>query len=208
MTVEEVNKLTGIPIKELNRLNRDLWYHGTSLDGAENIRDEGVDAFYNVGNMLDFGAGFYLTDTRERAENYISRVPVITADGKVEKRKEWSVVEFNLNPFELLFAEGIPSRYKYLNFPKHNEVFARFAFDNRLNNVDNEKPHGIDIIWGVMSDNFPDQIVYQYKDGELSYEEAIGKLQKPNSMKQLYIGNQEICDMLEVTNVFEGVAQD
>ena len=95
-----------------------------------------------------------------------------------------------------------------MNFPKHNEVFAKFAFDNRLNNVDNEKPHGIDVIWGVMSDNFPNQIVYQYMDGEISYEEAISKLQKPNSMKQLYIGNQEICDMLEVVNVFEYTAQN
>ena len=39
-----------------------------------------------------------------------------------------------------------------------------------------------------MSDNFPDQIVYQFLDGDISYDDAIGKLQKSNSMKQLYIG--------------------
>ena len=77
MTVEEAHRLTGISVKELNRLNRDLWYHGTSPDGAENIQENGPQAGYNIGNMLDFGAGFYLTDTKERAESYISRIPVL-----------------------------------------------------------------------------------------------------------------------------------
>lgn len=111
-----------------------------------NIQENGAEAFYNVGNMLDFGAGFYLTDTKDKAENYISRVPIVRADGTVEKRKEWSIMEFRFNPFEILFGEGIPSRYRYINFPKHNEEFAKFAFYNRVNDVDNENPHGIDII--------------------------------------------------------------
>ena len=205
MTVEEAHRLTGISVKELNRLNRDLWYHGTSPDGAENIEENGPQAGYNIGNMLDFGAGFYLTDTKERAESYISRIPVLNRELKFEKRREWAVIEFELNPFKLLFDEGNEGKYKYKNFPKHDEEFAKFAFYNRVSNVFRENHHGYDIIWGVMSDNLPDQIVYDYTEGLITYDEAIVKLQKPNSMKQLYISTQEICDMLKITDVTQNV---
>mgnify|MGYP002624129494 CR=1 FL=1 len=205
MTVEEAHRLTGISVKELNRLNRDLWYLGTSPDGAENIQENGPQAGYNIGNMLDFGAGFYLTDTKERAESYISRIPVLNRELKFEKRGEWAVIEFEFNPFKLIFDEGNEEKYKYKNFPKNDEEFAKFAFYNRVYNVFRENHHGFDIIWGVMSDNLPDQIVYDYSEGLVTYDEAIEKLQKPNSMKQLYIGTQEICDMLKITDVIQTV---
>ena len=205
MTVEEAHRLTGISVKELNRLNRDLWYHGTSPDGAENIQENGPQAGYNIGNMLDFGAGFYLTDTKERAESYISRIPVLNRELKFEKRREWAVIEFERNPFKLIFDEGNEGKYKYKNFPKHDEEFAKFAFYNRVSNVFRENHHGYDIIWGVMSDNLPDQIVYDYTEGLITYDEAIVKLQKPNSMKQLYISTQEISDMLKITDVTQTV---
>ena len=215
MRIADVNAQTGIPIKELNHLNRDFWYHGTSVDGAEDIQKLGVIALYNRGNMLDFGAGFYLTDTRERADSYMSRVPVVGPGYRTMKRTEWAVMEFKFNPFMLLFGNPDETNeqemtvlrglnYTYRNFAKHNEEFAKFVFDNRLNNVNNENPHGFEIIWGVMSDNFPDQIMYDFSNGRLTYEDAIEKLQKPNSMKQLYIGSQRICDMLILSNVFRG----
>lgn len=39
----------------------------------------------------------------------------------------------------------------------------------------------------------------------ITYNEAISRLQKPHSMKQLYIGNQELCDLLKITNMIEFV---
>ena len=211
MTVNDVNAKTGIPVKELNLLNRDLWYHGTSLEDAENIRKLGVIVDYNYGNSLDFGAGFYLTDTKKRADSYMSRVPVIEPDGKTRTRTEWAVIEFNFNPFILLFGNPLKTdekeltvlnglNYKYMNFAKHDKKFAEFVFENRLNN----KPHGIDIIWGVMSDSIPDQVMIDYSNGELTYDLAIEKLIKPNSMKQLYVGSQVICKMLKWSNLFKG----
>ena len=219
MNLAEVSARTGIPVRELNRLNSDVWYHGTSEEGADSLQKLGVIALYNRGNMLDFGAGYYLTDTKERADSYISRVPLIGADYRPVKRKNWVVMDYRSNPYKILFGDPATTStddmsmldrpgYVFRNFPKHNEEFAKFAFDNRLNNVNNEKPHGIDIIWGVMSDNFPDQIVYDFLAGRLSYEKAIEKLQKPNSMKQLYIGNQGLCDMFELKNMYVGRAED
>lgn len=210
MKISDINARTGISIKELNFLNRDFWYHGTSFEGAESIDKLGVIADFNRGNSLDFGEGFYLTETKERADSYMSRVPVIGADGEPVKRTEWAVIEFKFNPYNLLF--GNPSEtvkdeitvfsglsYTYKNFAKHNEDFAKFVFDNRLKN---EKVHCIDIIWGVMSDSIPDQVMIDFLNNELTYERAIEKLMKPNSMKQLYIGSQAICEMLKLSKLF------
>lgn len=52
-----------------------------------------------------------------------------------------------------------------------------------------------------MSDSIPPEVILLYKNGEITYEEAILKMQKPQSMKQLYIGNQKICDILKITSV-------
>ena len=181
--------------KELNRLKRKIWYHGTTAKDAENIVAHGVDVNYNVGSELDFGRGFYLTDTFERASNYISRIPEFDRGNGFIERKEWAVMEFEFDPYSVLFETE--NNYRYCNFPKHDEKFAKFVFRNRFYNVYNEKPHGYDLIWGVMSDSLPIQIVNDYKNHKISYEDALILLQKPNSMKQLFIGNQEICGMLK-----------
>ena len=199
--IAELSKKTGISVKELGRLNRDKWYHGTSGEDAGNIVKEGVIASYNQGSELDFGMGFYLTDTYRRAEDYISGVPVVNFDGTMTKRSGWAVVEFEFNPFQLLFAEE--NTYRYRCFSKHNLEFAQFTFDNRMYNVFNQNPHGYDIIWGVMSDSFPDKVILDYKNSVISRESALKLLQKPNSMRQLYIGNQEICDLLKITDILE-----
>lgn len=122
------------------------------------------------------------------------------SNGTLTYQKEWGILEFEFNPFDVIFNGN--NNYKYKNFPSHNEEFARFSLANRLYNVYNEKPHGYDIIWGVMSDNIPAKIVADVRSSTISFEDAIAKMQKPSSMKQLYIGNQEICDMLTISNVF------
>ena len=63
-------------------------------------------------------------------------------------------------------------------------------------------PHGYDIIWGVMSHSIPAKIVSDVKAANISFDEAVVKMQKQSSMKQLYIGNQDICDRLNVSNVY------
>lgn len=208
MTKEEkeiISKSMNIPLKIVNRLDRDLWYHGTSIENSESIIDNGVIANFNIGSSLDFGSGFYMTDSLESANNYISRVPIVMENGEMSQRKSWCVIEFSFNPLSIIINNP---EVNYCMFPKHDESFARFVLDNRCNNVYNEKPHRYDIIWGVMSDNRPDEVVLSYKDGSISYEEAIEKLQKPNSMKQLFVGNQSLCDMLQVVSIIKGGVLD
>lgn len=204
MTKEEkeiISKQFNIPLKVVNRLDNNLWYHGTSIESVDSIKDNGVIANFNIGSSLDFGSGFYLTDSLESANNYISRVPIVMENGEMCQRESWSVIEFSFNPLETIVNNR---ELGFCAFPKHNEEFAKFVLENRCYNVYNENPHGYDIIWGVMSDNRPDKVVLSYKDGSISYEEAIEQLQKPNSMKQLFIGNQLLCDMLRIESVIEG----
>lgn len=199
--INEISKKYEIPIKQLNKLNNDKWYHGTTIDAYHNICEQGVISSYNIGTQLDFGTGFYLTDSKDAASRYMGRLPDINENGEIVKRTKWCVIEFELNPCNLLFENK--NKYTFHNFPKHDEEFAKFVFENRLHNVYNEKPHGYDIIWGVMSDSIPPEVILAYQNGEITYEEAIHKLQKSQSMKQLYIGNQEICDMLKISDLIE-----
>ncbi len=53
-----------------------------------------------------------------------------------------------------------------------------------------------------MSDSIPSEAIIDYKKGKISYEEVLKVLQKPNSMRQLYIRNQAICDMLVLNNIY------
>lgn len=59
-----------------------------------------------------------------------------------------------------------------------------------------------------MSDNRPDGVILSYKDNTISYEMAIQQLCKPNSMRQLYIGNQQLCNELKIVSVTEGDCDD
>lgn len=199
LDIQTISQQTGISIRELNRLNQDLWYHGTTIESAENIAANGVIANYNIGDQLDFGPGFYLTDTYERAVSFISRSPVLTLDGNIQPRKEWAIITFEFNPFDLLFLRK--TQYNFCNFAKHNDEFVSFVFKNRLYSADEDKLHPYDIIWGVMSDNNPFQIIEEYQKNLIDYENAINKLKKTNSMRQLYIGNQDICDMLKIQEI-------
>lgn len=198
--VESISKRTGISIKELNRLNKDEWFHGTTIEDAKNIMLNGVDALYNVGSGHDYGPGFYLAPTLETAESYISKLPLVLEDGTIkEARTEWAILKFEFNPFDLLFRTD--SKYTFYNFPKYNEEFGKFVLKNWTENVNNENPHGYDIIWGVMSDSVPDKIASDYETGRISYSEAVKMFMKSTSMKQLYIGNNSICESL--TPIYE-----
>ena len=197
--IKAVSEQTGISVKELNRLNNDLWYHGTTIEDAESIKQKGVLANYNSGKSLDFGPGFYLTDTYQHATSYISKLPIVSPSGKLEQREEWAIIEFEFNPYEILFSEL--EQYNYCNFPTHNIDFAKFVFDNRAKNRI-EVSHHYDLIWGVMSDSIPEQVIWDYKNGIISYEEAIEKFKKSNSMKQLFLSNQKLCNMLIINNIY------
>lgn len=199
LDIQEISKQTGISIRELNRLNQNLWYHGTTIESAENIAENGVIANYNLGAELDFGPGFYLTDTYARAVSFISKTPILTSNGNVELPKDWAIITFEFNPFDLLFTSE--TGYNFYNFSRHNDEFADFVLKNRMYNTRKENPHHYDLIWGVMSDNNPFEIIEKYKNEIINRETAMNQFKKTNSMRQMYIGNQDICDILKIQEI-------
>ncbi|MEK1830905.1 hypothetical protein AAAC51_23320 [Priestia megaterium] len=60
--------------KFLRQLRKDTWYHGTTLEGWKLLCENKINIKYNIGNELDFGYGFYLTQNKSQAENYIRNI--------------------------------------------------------------------------------------------------------------------------------------
>lgn len=189
--------------KDLNILTLDKWYHGTTMQHCKNILRKGVLANNNIGLELDFGYGFYLTHQRKQAEKYIKDRVEGTQMSQF-KLKSISVdntpvvIEFDFKPIEWYNKEV---RFGFL--PKYDNRFAEFVFNNRYHNVDGESHHDFDLIYGVMSDSIPTILIQKYRSGEMDKEEVIKDLQKGTSAKQLSIHNQDICDTLKISKIFD-----
>ena len=170
-------------------MEQDVWYHGTTLSGWKNLCTQKVEANYNLGTELDFGTGFYLTPKYNQAEGYIKRIlPYLYGENKNDHTP--IVIEFELN------LSKLESKYTHEKFLNYDERFAEFVLKNR-NNPD-ELIHNYDFVIGVMSDSNPVALLADYRAKSLTREELILKLQKGNSMEQLSLHNQEICDILKV----------
>ncbi|WP_077368418.1 DUF3990 domain-containing protein [Anaerosalibacter sp. Marseille-P3206] len=177
-------------------LSNDMWYHATTLDNWNSICNRGILADYNkdTSDALDFGYGFYLSPTKERAEKYISdllKVGVLIDSEPI-------ILGFEFCP--LVYLQNENYNFKILN--AYDNEFASFVFENRTKNVRGQNQHNFDIIFGVMSDSIPIKIITEYKMGIISKEEAIEKLKKQTSMKQLSLHSQELCDILKLKEVY------
>lgn len=176
--------------KLLRYLSNSLWYHATTLEKWHNICKIGLKADYNIDHShdLDFGYGFYLTDTQERAENYIERL----IRSEVLGDSIPVIIEFNFIPL-FWFEED---DYKTFVLNKPDDEFGEFVFKNRTQNKNGCAQHEYDIIYGVMSDSFPTKLLIDYEMGLISKENVIDGIKRPNSMKQLSLHKQEICDII------------
>ena len=150
--------------KDCKKLGSHTWYHGTTMQHYNNIKQKGVSANINVGLELDFGYGFYMTPERNQAEKYIKdRVKGSHLDSlglkAIPTDKTPVVVEFGF-------------------LASYDERFAEFVFHNRYHNVYGESHHTFDIIYGVMSDSIPTILIQQYKSGEINKEDVIENLKK------------------------------
>jgi hypothetical protein len=176
-------------------LNNTLWYHATLLEHFINIHNNGikVDINKDTSNNTDFGYGFYLTNDHKRAEWFISNLLKYEVVEGVPV-----VLEFNFSPLQWFTLE----EYSTKIFPKHNEEFGKFVFENRLNNIDGAFQHRYDLIFGVMSDGYPTGLMIDYELGLITKEAAVKALTKPYSMKQLSLHNQELCDIVKISRAY------
>lgn len=180
--------------KIINILSSSRWFHATTMEDYESIRKNGIIVDYNRGNELDFGYGFYLSPKIDMSENYLRRLyKNITG----ENNKDYIILEYNFQPINWFTNPN----YKSVVFEKFDDDFAEFVFNNRLN-CNSIKQHDYDVVYGVMSDSVPTQLILNYKADEISREDVISGLKKSNSAKQISIHNQELCDNISLANVY------
>ena len=172
------------------------WYHATTKSNFENLLKTGVIADYNRGSELDFGYGFYLTVSEEMAERYISRLFGSIQDGNSEPLV---IMEYEFLPIEWFLSDDYRSKV----FPKFDDEFAEFVFMNRLECKTKKQQHEYDVIYGVMSDSVPTKLLLAFRAGEISKEEVLEGLKKSNSMKQICIHNQSLCDTISLSRAYE-----
>ncbi|MGV1040632.1 DUF3990 domain-containing protein [Clostridium perfringens] len=189
-------------------LIKDKWYHGTTLDGLKKICKNGVLVNYNEGNELDFGTGFYLTDKKQKAIDYIERIIKYRVDNSLSEINSLGIplkdntdknipviLEFEFLPLQYFENE----KYSTKIFNSYNEEFAKFVFQNRYHL---DEKHKYDLIFGVMSDSNPMLLIQQYREKKITENEVIDGLRKSTSMKQLSIHNQELCDIIKLNKAY------
>ena len=127
---------------------------------------------------LDFGQGFYVTDHREQAERWATRI----ATRRMEK-PVLNVYEYDV--------DAAKRDYCYLKFDAYDKAWLDFIVANRMGKME-WKDYDV-VEGGVANDNVIDT-VEDYMRGRMSAEAALVELSKHRPNNQFCILNQEIID--------------
>ena len=138
---------------------------------------------------LDFGQGFYVTNLRQQAERWASRIATRRLANPV-----LNIYEFDVDVVE--------TEYRYLKFASYDKAWLDFIVANRKGKMlwkDFDVVEG-----GVANDNVIDT-VEDYIRGRMSAEAALVELSKHKPNNQFCILNQVIIDkylhFVESTNI-------
>ena len=117
-----MEELTG---KVKKTLGQNIWYHGTVFSNWESFCKNGVVADYNkdTSDALDFGYGFYLAPSKERAEHFI--ISMMENGGFYSKDEKPMILGFEFTPLEWFENE----EYQTKVFSKFDDDFAIFVFE-------------------------------------------------------------------------------
>lgn len=146
-------------------------YHGSALEVSKPLVALGRP-------NLDFGQGFYVTDLREQAERWATRIAT--------RRMAKPVLSFY--EFDLETAK----QYRYLKFDFYDKAWLDFIVANRKGKME-WKDYDV-IEGGVANDNVIDT-VEDYMRGRMSAEATLVELSKHRPNNQFCILNQEIIDL-------------
>ena len=128
---------------------------------------------------LDFGQGFYVTDMRQQAERWASRIATRRLTNPV----------LNIYEFDL---DAVTQSYRYLKFESYDKSWLDFIVANRKGKMlwkDFDVVEG-----GVANDNVIDT-VERYMRGRMSAEAALVELSKHRPNNQFCFLSQEIIDL-------------
>lgn len=130
---------------------------------------------YHSRDLLDFGKGFYLTTLVEQAKKYAQRF--LFQDDKAY-----------LNQY--ILDENLDREYKIKNFIDYNEEWLDFVALCRLGKQSSK----YDMVTGGIADDKVFNTVDLYFSGNISKEEALGRLKFIHPNHQICILNQEILN--------------
>lgn len=148
-----------------------LVYHGSIVPVREPIVKVGRE-------NLDFGQGFYVTDIKEQAVRWASRM------GRQLQEKSL------LNIYEL-DIEQIEKEYHFLKFPDYNKEWLDFIVKSRKG----ERPWAAyDLIEGGVANDRVIDTVEAYINGMMTVEMALGQLAQHRPNNQFCLLNQQLVD--------------
>ena len=127
---------------------------------------------------LDFGQGFYVTDIKEQAVRWATRMAT----------RRLSAPVLNTYTFD---REEARDNYRYLRFEAYDKAWLDFIVASRKGQ---QQWKAYDVIeGGVANDNVIDT-VEDYIHGRMSAEAALTELSKHQPNNQICILNQEVID--------------
>ena len=127
---------------------------------------------------LDFGQGFYVTDIKEQAVRWATRMAT----------RRLSAPVLNTYTFD---REEARDNYRYLRFEAYDKTWLDFIVASRKGQ---QHWKAYDVIeGGVANDNVIDT-VEDYIHGRMSAEAALTELSKHQPNNQICILNQEVID--------------
>lgn len=151
-------------------------YHG-SLDIVE------VPEIREPNRTLDYGAGFYLTSSREQAENWVKR------KFKGDISHGW------LNIYD--YVAEVESSLSVLAFDAPDEKWLDFVMENRMNR---EFTHNYDIVKGPVADDRVYASFALYEAGILSKQTLIAELKAYKLVNQVLLHTEHALRVIEFVN--------
>lgn len=146
-------------------------YHGSTIQVNAPIAKAGRD-------NLDFGQGFYITDIKEQAERWASRM-----GRQLQKSPMLNIYELDI--------ERIKANYRYLRFDKYDQSWLDFIVKSRKG----ERPWAeYDIVEGGVANDRVIDTVEAYMNGMMTVEMALGQLAQHQPNNQFCLLNQSLID--------------
>jgi len=137
-------------------------------------------------DSLDFGRGFYLTDIKKQAIEWVDRF--------IRRGKRGCINIYTIN------LEELSTRYKIKKFDSYDMEWLDFILDCRNGS---KKYLNYDVVIGGIADDKVYNTIELYEFELITKDEALNRLKyhKPNN--QICITNQEILDMYLKFNLCE-----
>ena len=164
-------------------------YHGTLMEYAEDIRDNGILIKINIQNELDFGYGFYLGDD-------VYATKIAKDKQKAQKSSEAVLMEYDVD------YNGIRNRFSdIIQHDSKTKAYLDDVFECRYHQ--GEEFFNNSFIKAPIADGFVNGMMKWYKKKETSLRKKIVYFMYwiPTKHEQFVVKNPEVCKYLTLLRI-------